>query len=138
MEFEIKITVTNEFPHGDLTQDLVALSDYVSECLKDKSYGESVVKYFCGFELFRFDGGFAPFFSNDVEKLLHSVKWLVINVRFDWNYFYKLNRTERIEYFKRELICSIDRFGLMKRKPKSFDYLTFKKDIEFFLNNYTL
>jgi hypothetical protein len=104
MEFEIKITMTNEFPDGELTQNLVALSDFINEHLSDKKYGDSVLKYFCGFELFKFDGGFAPFFSKNVESWLYSVKWLVINVRFDWNHFYKLNRIERIEFFKRELV----------------------------------
>lgn len=138
MEFEIKISTTNEFPHGELAQDLVALSDFVNEELADKYYGESVLKYFCGFELFKFDGGFAPFFDKNVEKWLFSVKWLVINIRFDWNCFYKLDREERIEMVKEELICSINRFGLMKRKPKSFDYLTFKKEMESILDKYTL
>lgn len=48
MDFEIKITMTNEFPDGNFKVDLMKLQDYLINCLKDEFYGESVVKFFLG------------------------------------------------------------------------------------------
>ena len=79
MEFEIKRTITAEFSQENLNADLNNLEKYISDRIADKSYGDSVVKYFWGFELFKFNGGFAQFFKNEIESWKHSVKWLVTN-----------------------------------------------------------
>ena len=68
MEFEIKRTITIEYSDDNLKVDLNKLEKYISERLKEKTYGTSVVKYFWGFELFKFNGNFAQFFRNNVES----------------------------------------------------------------------
>ena len=91
MEFEIKRTITIEYSEDNFKTDLNNLESYISKRLAGKDYGISVVKYFWGFELFKFDGGFAQFFRNEIESWKHSVKWFVTNSNFDWNVVHKLN-----------------------------------------------
>ena len=60
----------------------------------------------------------------------------VTNSHFDWNVFINLNEKEIFEIIKTEFLKSVDRIENMKRKPKNFDYLLFRKDLEEVLNNY--
>ena len=57
MEFEIKRTITIKYTNDNLKVDLNNPEKNISENLKEKEYETSVVKYFWGFELFKFDGG---------------------------------------------------------------------------------
>jgi hypothetical protein len=136
MDFEIKITITNEFPDGNFKVDLMKLQDYLINCLKDKSYGESVVKFFWGFELFKFDGGFAQFFRNDIESWKYSVKWLVVNSNFDWITFNELEEKKALVLLKYEFLNSIERIDRMKKKPKDFNYKNLQQDIDVFMTDY--
>ena len=93
MDFEIKRIITNEFYQGNYsTVDLNDLEDFIKARLDKKDYGESVIKFFWGFELYKFNGGFAQFFSNDITSWKHSAKWLVSNSHFDWNIFNNLSK----------------------------------------------
>lgn len=136
MEFEIKRTITIEYSVNNLKVDLNNLEKHISESLEEKEYGTSVVKYFWGFELFKFDGGFAQFFRNDIESWKHSVKWFVTNSNFDWNAIQRLNELETIELIKKELLASIKRIEKMKRKPKDFDYKSLINDLDKILTEY--
>ena len=137
MEIEIKRIITNEFQHdGFKLFDFNDLEKYLNEKFSEKNYGESVVKYFFGFELYKFDGGFAQFFNNDIESWKFKSKWLVTNAHFDWNEMIKLNRKEVFEVIKVELLNSVNRIENMARKPKSFDFKSFRKDLEMVLNGY--
>ena len=136
MEFEIKRTITIEYPDDNLKVDLNYLEKYISESLKQKEYGTSVVKYFWGFELFKFYGGFAQFFRNDIESWKHSVKWFVTNSNFDWNVIQRLNELETIELIRKEILGSIERVEKMKRKPKDFDYKNLINDLDKILTEY--
>jgi len=136
MEFEIKRIITIEYTDDNLKVDLNNLEKYISENLKEKEYGTSVVKYFWGFELFKFDGGFAQFFRNDIESWKHSVKWFVTNSNFDWNVIQRLNELETIELIKKEILVSIERIEKMKRKPKDFDYNSLIKDLDKILTEF--
>lgn len=137
MDINIEITITNEGRDIEFdAQTLVALRDYLVEKFFDKHYGESVVKYFFGFELLRFDGGFAQFFNKDVESWKTSTKWMVTNARFDWDEFRNLSQVERIKLIGERFSNSISRISSMKRKPKNFDYLNFKKDFDVIMSNY--
>jgi hypothetical protein len=137
MEIEIKQIITNEFQNGNFYGiDLNHLEDYLNKSFEHKNYGESVLKYFFGFELYKFDGGFANFFSDDIESWKTKSKWFVTNSHFDWNIFIKLNRSEIFEIIKTEFLKSVDRIENMKRKPKNFDYKLFRKELEEVLNNY--
>lgn len=92
MDFEIKRLITNEYGEDVYTTvNLNELEHFLKTKLETKDYGNSVIKFFWGFELYKFDGGFAQFFSNDITSWKHSVKWLVSNSHFDWNIFYTLN-----------------------------------------------
>ena len=136
MDFEIKITMTNEFPDGNFKVDLMKLQDYLINCLKDEFYGESVVKFFWGFELFKFDGGFAQFFRNEIERCKFSVKWLVVNSNFDWITFNELEEKKALVLLKYEFLNSIERIDRMKKKPKDFNYKNFQQDIDVFMTDY--
>ena len=137
MEIEIKRIITNEFQNGNFNGiDLNHLEDYLNKSFGYKNYGESVVKYFFGFELYKFDGGFAHFFSDDIESWKTKSKWFVTNSHFDWNVFINLSEKEIFEIIKTEFLKSVDRIENMKRKPKNFDYLLFRKELEEVLNNY--
>ncbi len=137
MEIEIKRIITSEFQNGNFDGiDLNHLEDYLNKSFTDKNYGESVVKYFFGFELYKFNGGFAQFFSDDIESWKTKSKWFVTNSHFDWNIFIELNRNEIFEIIKTEFLNSVDRIENMKRKPKNFDYKLFRKELEEVLNNY--
>ncbi len=136
MKFEIKRTITIEFSDDNFKADLNSLESFIADKLAEKDYGSSVVKYFWGFELFKFDGGFAQFFRNEIESWKHSVKWFVTNSNFDWNLIKSLNETETLELIKKEMIQSISRIDKMKRKPKDFDYTKLIKDLDLILNEY--
>lgn len=136
MEFEIKRTITIEYTQDKLKIDLNELEKYISDKLKDKKYGASVIKYFWGFELFKFDGDFAQFFRNDIESWKYSVKWFVTNSNFDWNVIQRLSELETIELIKKEILASIGRIEKMKRKPKDFDYKSLIKDLDKILTEY--
>ncbi len=136
MEFEIKRTLTIEFKEDNLKVNLNDLEDYISDKLQEKNYGTSVIKFFWGFELFKFDGDFAQFFKNEIESWKHSVKWLVTNSNFDWNIIKDLSEIETLNLMKKELFNSINRIEKMKRKPKDFDFISFRNDIDSIFNEY--
>lgn len=136
MDFEIKRTTTVEFPDTYFKVDLNDLESFISEKLTEKEYGNSVTKYFWGFELFKFDGGFAQFFRNDIESWKHSVKWFVTNSNFDWNIIKDLTELQMLELIKKEMLISIGRINNMKRKPKDFDYKKLIQDLELILNDF--
>jgi hypothetical protein len=137
MDFEIKILVTNEYYLGRYTTvDLNDLEDFVKARLDKKDYGESVIKFFWGFELYKFDGGFAQFFSNDITSWKHSSKWLVSNSHFDWNIFNNLPKNDAIIAMKKELLNSVKRIENMKKKPKSFDYNSLYADLDVIMDEY--
>ena len=137
MKIEIKRIITNEYQNGNFdVVDLNHLEEYLNESFENRNYGESVVKYFFGFELYKFDGGFAKFFSDDIESWKTKSKWFVTNSHFDWNIFIELNEDEILEIIKTEFLKSVDRIENMKRKPKSFDFKLFRKELEEVLNNY--
>ena len=132
MEIEIKRITTAEYYGKDLLYNnmLNDLEDFLGESFKNKHYGESVVKYFFGFELYKFDGKFAQLFSNDIESWKTKSKWFVTNAHFDWNIIINLNTQETLDLVIKEFGNSIGRIGHMKRKPKSFDFQSFQKDFE--------
>lgn len=137
MDFEIKRIITNEYNGGRYeTVDLNELEAFVKAKLQHNDYGASVVKFFWGFELFKFNGGFAQFFSNDITSWKHSVNWLVSNSHFDWDIFHKLSRLEALQAMKTELLSSVLRIGEMKRKPKSFNYKALHFDLDHILDEY--
>lgn len=136
MEIEIKRIITNEFQNGNFDIiDLNKLEEYLNKSFENKNYGKSVVKYFFGFELYKFDGGFAKFFSNDIESWKTKSKWFVTNSHFDWNIIIKMNEKEIYETIKTEFLKSVDRIENMKRKPKDFDYKLFRKELEEVFDN---
>lgn len=137
MQIEIKSIITNEYLESKFNiEDLNNLESYLIERFAEKNYGESVIKYFFGFELYKFDGGFAQFFDNDIEKWLTKNKWFVTNAHFDWDHFINLNREEILRLIKDEFIKSIGRIENMKRKPKHFNYRLFQKDFEEIMDDY--
>ncbi|MFN0290052.1 hypothetical protein [Pedobacter helvus] len=137
MDFEIKRLITNEYSGGRYeTVDLNELEAFVKAKLQHNDYGASVVKFFWGFELYKFDGGFAQFFSNDITSWKHSLNWLVSNSHFDWDIFYNLGKLEALQAMKTELLNSVLRIGEMKRKPKSFDYKAFYVDLDNIIDEY--
>lgn len=68
MEIQIEQTITNEYLDNFDNKILLDLEKYLNESFKDKSYGTSVVKYFFGFELLKFNGGFARFFPGGIAS----------------------------------------------------------------------
>ena len=136
MEFEITRTITIEYSSDYLKVDLNNLEKYISKRLAENDYGSSVIKFFWGFELFKFDGGFAQFFKKEIESWKHSSKWFVTNSNLDWNIVQKLNGLQTLELIKLEMLSSIERIGNMKRKPKDFDYRSLIQDLEKILSDY--
>jgi hypothetical protein len=138
MEFEIKRVITNEYFNGNVPFDLNEMEQFIAERLLKLSFGESVVKYFWGFEVYKFNGRFAQFFSDNIESWKHSKKWLVTNSHFDWDKIKDLDNYDFIELLKSELIKSIERINEMKRKPKNFNQKDFRDTIENILNDYKI
>jgi hypothetical protein len=131
MEIEIKSTVTVEVQNPMIYNDLLNnFQDYLNQQFAEKSYGESVVKYFFGFELYKFDGGFAKFLDDDVESWKFKPKWFVTNAHFDWNVFINLSEQHALELIKVGFLSSVERIEKMKRKPINFNNIQFKKDLE--------
>lgn len=136
MKFEIKRIITVEFTGDNCKVDFNTLESFISKKLAEKDYGSSVVKYFWGFELFKFDGGFAQFFRNEIESWKHSTKWFVTNSNFDWNIIKDLDERKTLKLIKKEMLLSIGRIDKMKRKPKDFDYKKFIQDLNLILDEF--
>lgn len=136
MDFEIKRTTTVEFPITNFKVDLNDLESFISNKLNANNYGNSVIKYFWGFELFKFNGGFAQFFRNDIQSWKHSVKWFVTNSNFDWDIVKDLTELETLELIKKEMLSSIGRISNMKRKPKDFDFQKLIADLDLILTDF--
>ena len=136
MDFEIKITITNEFPDENFKVDLIKLQNYLVKRLDGKFYGESVVKFYWGLEMFNFKGGFAQFFRNDIESWKHSVKWFVVNSNFDWVIFNQMEEKKALILLKDELLNSVNRIDNMKKKPKDFNHNLLREDLSIFLKEY--
>jgi hypothetical protein len=137
MEIEIKRIVTNEFPNYMVFNNLLNdFEGYLNKRFANKSYGESVVKYFFGFELYKFDGGFAKFYNDDIESWKTTTKWFVTNAHFDWNIFAHLEEQDALKIIKEEFLASVDRIEKMKRKPKAFDNIKFREDLELVFNDF--
>jgi hypothetical protein len=136
MDFEIKITITNEFPDDNFKVDLIKLQNFLVNRLDGKFYGESVVKFFWGLELFKFNGGFAQFFRNDIESWKHSVKWFVVNSNFDWVIFNQMEEKKALILLKDELLNSVNRIDNMKKKPKDFNHNLLREDLNIFMMEY--
>lgn len=130
MDFEIKRIITHEFNGNSINLILNDFEDFISERIATLEFGESVTKYFWGFELYKFDGRFSQFFSDNIESWKYSRKWLVTNSHFDWNKLQGLTRDELIQELRTELIAAIERIQVMKRKPKDFNNVAFKEVIE--------
>ncbi|MCW3102693.1 MAG: hypothetical protein JWO09_1133 [Bacteroidetes bacterium] len=138
MNFVIKQLITNEVNLGRYnTVDLDHFEGFVNNRLHHNSFGESVLTFYWGFELYRFDGGFAPFFKNDITSWKHSVKALVSNSHFDWNVLKNINGEETLKIIKKELLLSIQRVGEMKKKPRGFDYARLRLEVEVIVDEYT-
>lgn len=138
MDFEIKRIITAEFNNGKLDFDLNALEDYISNKLKEKSFGSSVIKFFWGFEVYKFNGGFVQFFQNDIESWKFSKKWFVVNSHFDWNQVVNLSMNELLTLIKKEILMAIDRIGKMKKRPKDFNYISFRNEMEIILKDFNI
>lgn len=136
MDFEIKRIITNEFSDKYISVDLNDLENYIVIKLKGSNFGTSVIKYFWGFELFKFDGGFAQFFKDDITSWKHSINGLVSNSHFDWNTFKNLDKGSALKIMKEELLKSVDKIGTMKKKPKDFNYREFKQQLSFIFDQY--
>lgn len=136
MDFEIKRTITIEFKDDCFKVDLNNLEEFISKRLESKNYGVSVVKYFWGFELFKFDGGFAQFFRNNIESWKHSKKWFVTNSNFDWNIVRGLTEVQTLELIKEEIKFSILRIENMKKKPRDFNFKLLAYDMDNILKKY--
>lgn len=137
MDFEIKRIITNEYPQLKyVTEDLNRIESFIKRRLSEKNYGDSVVKFFWGFELYKFNGGFAQFFNKNITSWKHTSKWLVSNSHFDWDTFHTLSKHISLISMKNELLKSVLRIGEMKRKPKSFDYYAFHDDLNSIIDEY--
>ena len=137
MDFEIKRIITAEYDDSAFNFDLNELESFIKNKLSHKNYGSSVVKYFWGFELTKFDGKFAEFFSGDIQSWKTKSKFLVINTHNDWNRIAFQSEKKIFKYISKSFIESIDRFYTMKRKPKDFDCRAFKNDISNYLNEFS-
>ncbi|RYD80135.1 MAG: hypothetical protein EOP53_08540, partial [Sphingobacteriales bacterium] len=137
MDIEIKRIITNEYHNGNFTIiNLNNLEDFLNEKISERNYGQSVIKYSFGFELYKFDGKFAPFFSDEWESWKTKNKWFVTNAHFDWNELNHLGKEEAFELIKNRFVKSVDRIENMKRKPKDFNYKLFRNDLKLYLDEY--
>ncbi len=130
MDFEIKRIITNEFNGENINLILNDIENTIIQSLAGQDFGPSVVKYFWGFELFKFDGAYAQHFSDDIDSWKYSRNWLVTNAHFDWNEIKELNNEELIQEFFKGLLAAIGRIETMKKKPKDFNNQAFKAAIE--------
>ena len=137
MDFEIKRFITSEYEDSAFNFDLNKLESFLKNKLSHKNYGSSVIKYYWGFELIKFDGKFAEFFSSDIQSWKTKSKSLVINTHNDWNIIAFQSEKKIFKYISKIFTQSIDHFYTIKRKPKDFDCITFKKDISNFLMEFS-
>jgi hypothetical protein len=139
MKIEIRRTITVEYLTGNFQAvDLNDLEDFLNEKFHGKDYGNSVLKYVFGFDLYKFNGGFAQFLSNNVEIYKPKSNCYITNSHFDWNNVINLNPTETLSLIVEEFYKSIGRIENKKQKPKDFNYKNFQQDFIVIANEYKL
>ena len=108
---------------GTWRVDLNWIGDFLSERFAQENFGDSVEVFMVGFELADLKGWGERF--TDMEKYMsyrRTNKWLISVAQLDWLQVKDLTSIEQFKLFSEASVAAVERIGLMKRKPKMFDY----------------
>jgi hypothetical protein len=105
---------------------LLAVETYLSEKLRDRSFGDSVNCFVFCFEIADFEL-WGPFFSASADYVSYRPKrneiWSVGQNR--WSDVKDLPTKDQLQILRSSILTAIGRIGTKKRKPRSFDYMAF-------------
>ncbi len=150
MKIEIKITSTPEVKFqsqidagwiidekkGLFRLNLIQFESDINRYLVEKKYGDSVNKYYWGFEIGVLSEWITTFSkTKDYVSYRPKLKGIVSVSQIDWHEINKKSFEEQFHFTCNMLLDSILRIEKLKRKPKSFDYKAFLKDMNEILIN---
>jgi hypothetical protein len=110
---------------------MTAMDRYLSQRLKDRSFGDSIDGFVLCFEIADFEL-WESFFTASADYVSYRPKrkeiWSVGQIR--WSDVKDLAVTEQLRALRRAIQGSIKRIGAKKRRPKNFNYLAFSLEVE--------
>jgi hypothetical protein len=117
--------------------DLVKFDEFLSEALKDQSFGDSIDRFMFGFEMADFDSwgwsNVATYVSyRPKDKTLLSVG------KLDWLEVKDKSALEQLKLLQCTVIESINLAMQAKRKPKNFNHVAFAEFMKLIFDNLLL
>lgn len=100
--------------------DLPSIVEFVNERIGPYSFGGSVDCFIFGFELITFSD--SPRETKDYVSFRPKMNAIISVGQLDWPSVKHLRSTEQFAKFCQVLFESVSRIGVMKRKPRDFDY----------------
>jgi len=96
---------------------------YISDRLKDRSFGTSVTEFIFGFEIAELEG-WGPVFRKNRDYMSYRPrsKSFVSVGQLEWNDVKELSAAAQWQAFGNVLVAAVERITGAKRKPKDFDY----------------
>jgi len=114
---------------------MVALDSYVTEHLRDKSFGTSIERFVFCFEIADFEL-WAGFFQASSEYTSYRPKkrelWSVGQLR--WSDVKDLAIIDQLRVLQDAVLTAVRRVGTRPRKPRDFDYNGFAAALELILS----
>lgn len=113
------------------------MENYVSNALKDETFGESVSTFYFGFELAD-TKKWGKFFEETKCYISYrpKMKGLVSVGQLEWLEVKDLPWIEQFRVLQSSILESIMRTKEMKRKPKHFDYADFASKVNCILGRF--
>jgi hypothetical protein len=138
-KFRFLQTITNEVDNNKIHLDLNSIEGFINNRLATHTFGKSITAMDFGFELYDFNGKFAPFFKEQTSGLIRAgtkyKNYLVVK-QFDYSQIKDLTLNEQHELLFSKILEGIDDFDNLKRKPKDFEKQKFYNAMHTILADY--
>ncbi|OXA96115.1 hypothetical protein [Flavobacterium hercynium] len=136
--FLFRRTETIEVDKNKIYFDLNEIQDFINNEIAGKTFGQSITAIDFGFELYDFNGGFAPFMKQTENYKRYGTKYknyLVVK-HFDYSEIKNLDEKQQYQLLKEKILEGINDYENLKRKPKDFDKDGFYNIMENILTTY--
>ncbi len=136
--FLFRQTETVEVDKSKIHFNLNDIQDFINNHIAGKTFGKSIKAIDFGFEIYDFNGSFAPFLKNTQNYKRYGTKYknyLVVK-HFDYSQIRDLDRHQQYQLLKSKILEGINEYDTLKKKPKDFDKKEFLETMETILNSY--
>lgn len=138
MNFKIQVTTARGVDWDFCKPLILNLEKFVNTKLKKQTFGSSIETFHYGFEIYPYESDLKMWFdkTKSIRKYSPKNKYLLSVGQIDWNIFKNLNDKERFNIVAQSILDSIDRLDSLKKKPKEFNILEFRDEINNILKEY--